>query len=73
MKTALTQLEDWIERYEKVKGTPTMFEIKSQIDMFKEVEKKQIIEAHIIGQRNNYPSTGFESKSIKYFDETFKN
>jgi hypothetical protein len=43
MKTALTQLEDWIERYEKVNGTPTMWEIKSQIDMLKEIEKEHII------------------------------
>lgn len=40
MKTVLNQLEKWILDYEKVNGTPTMCEIKAQIEMFKEVEKQ---------------------------------
>lgn len=45
MKTALNQLEDWILKFEKQNGTPTMCEIKAQLEMFKEVEKEIIIEA----------------------------
>ena len=71
MKTALTQLEDWIEKYEKVNGTPTMWEIKSQIDMLKEIEKEHIISSHLVGQRNENRLIDFLSKSIKYFNETF--
>ena len=44
-KTALTQLEKWILDYEKVNGTPTMCEIKAQIEMLKEIEKEQIVNA----------------------------
>jgi len=39
MKSAMNQLEKWILDYEKVNGSPTMCEIKSQLEMFKEVEK----------------------------------
>lgn len=42
-KTVLHQLEDWIEKFEKVNGTPTMCEIKAQIEMFKELEKQQTV------------------------------
>ena len=44
-KTVLNQLENWIIKFELQNGTPTMYEIKSQIDMFKEKEKEAIIEA----------------------------
>jgi len=46
MKSAMNQLEKWILDYEKVNGTPTMCEIKAQLEMFKEVEKQQIKQAY---------------------------
>lgn len=51
-KTVLNQLEKWIFDYEKVNGTPTMCEIKAQIDMFKKIEKEQIIKAFDEGYEN---------------------
>jgi len=51
-KTVLTQLEKWISDFEKVNGTPTMCEIKAQIDMFKEIEKEQIVKAFEKGYEN---------------------
>ena len=63
MKTALNQLEEWILKFEKVNGTPTMCEIKAQIEMFKKVEKEQIIEAY---------DKGFEDVNGEiYYKETF--
>lgn len=41
-KTALTQLEKWIVKFEETNGTPTMCEVKAQLEMFKEMEKEQI-------------------------------
>ena len=63
MKTALNQLEKWVLDYEKVNGTPTMCEIKSQIEMFKEVERNQIIEAHEDGH-NYYDKDGRSAEKI---------
>ena len=51
-KTVLNQLEKWIFDYEKVKGTPTMCEIKAQIEMFKEIEKEQIVKSFDEGYEN---------------------
>jgi hypothetical protein len=51
-KTVLNQLEKWISDHEKVNGIPTMFEIKAQIDMFKEIEKEQIVKAFDEGYEN---------------------
>ena len=68
MKTALNQLEKWVLDYEKVNGTPTMCEIKAQIEMFKEVERNQIIEAHEDG--HNYYDKDSRSAE-KYFSDEF--
>lgn len=68
MKTALNQLENWILDYEKVNGTPTMCEIKAQLEMFKEVERTQIIEAHEDGH-DYYDVNG--RGADKYFSDTF--
>ena len=67
-KTALNQLEKWILDYEKVNGTPTMCEIKAQIEMFKEVERTQIIEAYEDGH-DYYDENG--RGADKYFSDTF--
>jgi hypothetical protein len=78
--TALNQLSKWILDYEKVNGTPTMFEIKLQIEMFKEIEKKQIIEARQDGHESTYNSCEsgcmgrevLENSNESYYLETFK-
>ena len=68
MKTALNQLEDWILKFERQNGTPTMCEIKAQLEMFKEVERTQIIDAHINGCEHMYSyTTGAEN----YYNFTF--
>lgn len=51
-KTVLYQLEKWISDYEKINGTPTMCEIKAQIDMLKDLEKEQIVNAFDNGYEN---------------------
>ena len=44
--TVLNQLEKWILDYEKVNGTPTMCEIKAQLETFKYLEKEQLRDAY---------------------------
>lgn len=41
-KTALKQLEYWIEQYYRINGTPTLHEIKSQINLLKDYEREQL-------------------------------
>ena len=38
MKTALEQLESWIEQFYKINGTPTLDDIKGQINLLKDYE-----------------------------------
>jgi len=65
MKSAMNQLEKWILDYEKVNGTPTMCEIKAQLEMFKEVEKQQIKQAYKDGIIQKAEGAN------QYFDCTF--
>ena len=65
MKSAMNQLEKWILDYEKVNGTPTMCEIKTQLEMFKEVEKQQIKQAYKDGIIQKAEGAN------QYFDCTF--
>ena len=71
MKTALNQLEKWILDYEKVNGTPTMCEIKAQIEMFKEVEKEQIMQAVKTGMWETEIPKDLLEYGENYFDSTF--
>jgi hypothetical protein len=68
-QTPMQELEKWIFNYEKTNGTPTMCEIKAQIEMFKEKEKQVIIDAFLDGYCNdeNNPTS-----SEDYYNETFK-
>lgn len=67
--TALTQLEKWILDYEKVNGTPTMCEIKAQLEMFKQIEKEQITYSYIEGGRKGFNVFGEDYE--QYYDETY--
>lgn len=69
MKTALNQLEEWILKFEKVNGTPTMCEIKAQIEMFKEVEKEQLTQAYENGSDFGINDGG--ESADNYFADTF--
>lgn len=42
MKTALEQLEIWIEQFYKINGTPTLDDIRGQIILLKDYEKVQL-------------------------------
>lgn len=42
MKTALEQLESWIEQFYKINGTPTLDDIKGQINLLKDYETEQL-------------------------------
>ena len=69
MKSAMNQLEKWILDYEKVNGTPTMCEIKAQIEMFKEVEKEQLIQSYENGSDFGINDGG--ESADNYFADTF--
>ena len=69
-KTALNQLEKWILDYEKVNGTPTMCEIKAQIEIFKEVEKQQIIDA--CNDTEEYHVGNNSELGLIYFDAKYQ-
>jgi len=43
MKTALEQLESWIEQFYKINGTPTLDDIKGQINLLKDYETEQLV------------------------------
>ena len=45
-KTALEQLEYWIEQYYRINGSPTLDDIKGQINLLKDYEREQL---HIAG------------------------
>ena len=49
-KTALEQLEYWIEQYYRINGTPTLDDIKSQINLLKDYEREQLHIAHVVGR-----------------------
>ena len=68
-QTALTQLKQWIVKFEKVNGTPTICEIKAQIEMFKKIEKDQIIDAYADGRISVINKEIISYK--KYFDSKF--
>jgi hypothetical protein len=73
MKTALNQLGKWILDYEKVNGTPTICEIKVQLEMFRDVEKEQITEAFNQGMNSveYFLPNNTISESEQYYKETF--
>ena len=72
MKTALNQLEDWILKFERQNGTPTMCEIKAQLEMFKEIEKQQIVEAVNYGYELDFSDDdNTYTKGDEYFYESF--
>ena len=75
-QTALTQLEKWIVKFEETNGTPTMCEVKAQIEMLKEIEKEQIMNAHFDGKCNgmdiSHPlSITKEIYAEQYYNETY--
>ena len=41
-QTALEQLEYWIEQYYRINGTPTLNDIKGQINLLKDYEREQL-------------------------------
>lgn len=49
-KTALEQLEYWIEQYYRINGTPTLDDIKNQINLLKDYEREQLHIAHVVGR-----------------------
>ena len=67
-QTALTQLEKWIIKFEETNGTPKICEVKAQIEMFKEIEKEQIVNAYssIIGFENL-----LKKDAEEYYDKTY--
>jgi hypothetical protein len=48
MNTALEQLESWIEQFYKINGTPTLDDIKGQINLLKDYEAEQLILSGVI-------------------------
>lgn len=42
-KTALGQLEYWIEQYKRINGNPPIEEVLMQIQILKDYEKEQLI------------------------------
>lgn len=46
-KTALEQLEHWIEQYYRINGTPTLDDIKGQINLLKDYEREQLYIANV--------------------------
>lgn len=69
-QTALTQLEKWIIKFEETNGTPTMCEVKAQIEMFKEIEKEQIEKAVVFGNRQDFYD-GTEEIGSNYYNLTY--
>ena len=51
MKTALEKLESWIEQFYKINGTPTLDDIKGQINLLKDYETEQLIIADVSNRR----------------------
>lgn len=49
MKTALEQLESWIEQFYKINGTPTLDDIKGQINLLKDYETEQLAIPRVSG------------------------
>ena len=49
MKTALEQLESWIEQFYKINGTPTLDDIKGQINLLKDYETEQLAITRVVG------------------------
>ena len=47
-KTALEQLEYWIEQYYRINGTPTLDDIKGQINLLKDYEREQLHIANVV-------------------------
>lgn len=69
-ETALNQLLKWILKYEEANVTPTLREIKAQIEMFKEVEKQQIIDCSIQTTQDCWTSImEYLGESITFTDE----
>lgn len=54
-KTALEQLEYWIEQYYRINGTPTLDDIKGQINLLKDYEREQLHIANVSGQSGKFP------------------
>ena len=50
MKTSLEQLEIWIEKFYRINGTPTLDEIKGQIELLKDYEREQLHIANVVGR-----------------------
>lgn len=48
-KTALELFEYWIEQYYRINGTPTLDDIKGQINLLKDYEREQLHIADAIG------------------------
>lgn len=49
-KTALELLEYWIEQYYRINGTPTLDDIKGQINLLKDYEREQLHIADVISR-----------------------
>jgi hypothetical protein len=41
-KTPLEQLSFWIEQFQRINGTPSLEDIKGQIELLKDYEKEQL-------------------------------
>ena len=68
MKTPLEQLEFWIEQYQRINGTPSLKEIKGQIDLLKDCEAGQH-ETIVIGETQPAPrGTGKEIGKLVLHD-----
>ena len=66
---ALTKLQKWILKFEETNGSPTISEVKAQIEMLKEMEKQQIEDAYLQGFAE-CDATGIMDCE-QYYNETF--
>ena len=83
-KTALEQLEYWIEQYYRINGTPTLDDIKGQINLLKDYEREQLHIANPLSvvlteeekeliyqnERKKYEGSSWEVE-LDYHKETF--
>ena len=71
MKTALEQLESWIEQFYKINGTPTLDDIKVQINLLKDYETEQLAIPRVSQQsellKGDYRDSFIDWKN-KYFE-----
>ena len=70
-QTALTQLKKWIVKFEETNGTPTMCEVKAQIEMLKEIEKDIITEAYSQGRIDEETRFPYATDGEDYFKLEF--